>query len=83
MEFYERGEETLDYIKVGNIKWAPANVGVGRGAVGCGNALQAGLCSVRFPMDHWDYSLTYSFRPHYGPGVDSASNKNEGISTGG
>ena len=26
---------------------------------------------------HWNYSLTYSFRPHYGPGVDSASNKNE------
>ena len=22
-------------------------------------------------------SLTYSFRPHYGPGVDSASNRNE------
>jgi hypothetical protein len=21
--------------------------------------------------------LTYSFRPHYGPGVDSASNRNE------
>ena len=26
---------------------------------------------------HWNFSLTYSFRPHYGPGVDSASNKNE------
>jgi hypothetical protein len=25
---------------------------------------------------HWIFSLT-SFRPHYGPGVDSASNKNE------
>jgi hypothetical protein len=25
---------------------------------------------------HWDFSLT-SFRPHYGPGVDSASNRNE------
>jgi hypothetical protein len=23
------------------------------------------------------FSLTYSFRPHYGPGVDSASNRNE------
>jgi len=22
-------------------------------------------------------SLTYSFRPHYGPGIDSASNRNE------
>jgi hypothetical protein len=25
---------------------------------------------------HWNFSLT-SFRPHYGPGVDSASNRNE------
>jgi hypothetical protein len=23
------------------------------------------------------FSFTYSFRPHYGPGVDSASNRNE------
>jgi hypothetical protein len=26
---------------------------------------------------HWNLSLTYSFRPHYGPGVDTASNRNE------
>ena len=26
---------------------------------------------------HWNFSLTYSFWPHYGPGVDSASNRNE------
>ena len=26
---------------------------------------------------HWNFSLTYSFRPHYGPGVDSASKRNE------
>jgi hypothetical protein len=26
---------------------------------------------------HWNFSLTYSFRPHYGHGVDSASNRNE------
>ena len=26
---------------------------------------------------HWNFSLTYSFRLHYGPGVDSASNRNE------
>ena len=25
---------------------------------------------------HWNFSLT-SYRPHYGPGVDSASNRNE------
>jgi len=26
---------------------------------------------------HWNFLLTYSFRPHYDPGVDSASNINE------
>ena len=26
---------------------------------------------------HWNFSLTQSFLSHYGPGVDSASNRNE------
>ena len=26
---------------------------------------------------HWNFSLTLSFRPHYGPGVDSVSNRHE------
>ena len=26
---------------------------------------------------HWNFSLTQSFRPQHGPGVDSASNRNE------
>ena len=26
---------------------------------------------------HWNFSATESFRSHYGPGVDSASNINE------
>ena len=26
---------------------------------------------------HWSLSLTLPFRPHYGPGVDLASNRNE------
>jgi len=26
---------------------------------------------------HWIFSFTSSFRPHYGPGIDSASNRNE------
>ena len=26
---------------------------------------------------HWNFSLTLSFRSHYGPGVDSASNRKE------
>ena len=25
----------------------------------------------------WNFSVTYSLRSHYGPGVDSASNRNE------
>jgi hypothetical protein len=25
----------------------------------------------------WIFSLTKSFRPHYGPGIDSTSNRNE------
>jgi len=30
-----------------------------------------------FRWCHWKFSLTYTFRPHYGPGVYSASNRNE------
>jgi hypothetical protein len=30
-----------------------------------------------FRWCHWNFSLTYSFRPNYGPGVDSGSNGNE------
>ena len=26
---------------------------------------------------HWNFSFTWFFRPHYGPGVDSASNRKE------
>ena len=26
---------------------------------------------------HWNFSSTQSFQPHYVPGVDSASNRNE------
>ena len=26
---------------------------------------------------HWNFSLTQSFWPHYGPGVGAASNRNE------
>jgi len=29
------------------------------------------------PWGHQDFSFTKSFRPHYGFGVDSASNKND------
>ena len=30
-----------------------------------------------FRCDHWNFSLTYSFRSHCGPAVDSASDRNE------
>ena len=26
---------------------------------------------------HWNFSVTLSFRSHYGPGVDSSSNRND------
>jgi hypothetical protein len=26
---------------------------------------------------YWIFQLAYSLQPHYGPGVDSASNRNE------
>jgi hypothetical protein len=35
-----------------------------------GRAFDSRLC-------HWSFPLTQSFRPHYGLGVDSASNRNE------
>jgi hypothetical protein len=34
-------------------------------------------CWFDFKWCHWNFSLTYSFRSHYGPGVDSACNSNE------
>jgi hypothetical protein len=41
--------------------------------VGWGTMLQAVRSRVRVPMK-WNF---LSFQPHYGPGVDSASNRNE------
>jgi len=32
---------------------------------------------VNYRCCHWNFSLTKFFRPLYGPGVDSASNRNE------
>ena len=29
-------------------------------------------------LSHWNFSLTHSFRLHYGPGIDSASKRNKG-----
>jgi hypothetical protein len=49
------------------------NSGARGSVVGWGTMLQAGRSRVRVPM-RWIFS---SFQPHYGPGVDSASNRNE------
>ena len=42
-----------------------------------GTALQVGRSRVRFPMVSLEFFIDISFRPHCGPGVDSASNRNE------
>jgi hypothetical protein len=39
--------------------------------------LQAGRSWVRFPMRSMDFSNDLFLQPHYGPGVDLASNRNE------
>jgi hypothetical protein len=51
----------------------PQKWGVRGSVVGWGTMLQGGRSRVRVPM-RWNFS---SFLPHYGPGVDSASNRNE------
>ena len=37
----------------------------------------AGRSRDRFPVMSPDFSVTYSFRPYHGPGVDSAPSENE------
>jgi hypothetical protein len=44
--------------------------------LGWGNMPQAGKSRVRIPM-MWIFSAYLIFQPQYGPGVDSASNRNE------
>jgi hypothetical protein len=51
----------------------PVHVGARGSVVGWGTMLQAGRSRVRVPM-RWNFS---SFQSHYGPGVDSAPNRNE------
>jgi hypothetical protein len=40
-------------------------------------ALQARRSRVRFPMVSLEFFIDIILRPHYGPGDDSASNRNE------
>ena len=54
------------------------NNGEARGGVVV-KALFYKLAGSRFDSQccHWNFSVTYSFRSHYGPGVEPASNRNE------
>jgi hypothetical protein len=45
--------------------------------VGWGIMLQTEGRGFDFRWGHWIFHFTYSFQPHYVPGVDSASNRNE------
>ena len=45
--------------------------------VGSGTALQAGRSRVQFPIVSLKFFIDKSFRPHYGPGLDSGSNRNK------
>jgi hypothetical protein len=59
--------------------------GVCSSAVGWGTALQAGRSQVWFTMGSLRFFIDLMFQPHYGPGVNSASNRNvyQGFSVGG
>jgi hypothetical protein len=50
--------------------------GVHGSVVGWGTMLQAGRSRVRVPV-RWIFLFNQSFQPHYGPGFDSASNRNK------
>jgi hypothetical protein len=45
--------------------------------VGWGTMPQAGRSPIRIPNGVDFFQFTYSFQPHDGPGVDSASNRNK------
>jgi hypothetical protein len=52
-------------------------VGVQGGAVCRGTVLQTGSSRDRFPMVSFKFFIDIILRPHRGPGVDLASNRNE------
>jgi hypothetical protein len=57
----------VDVVRYQNNMLSTTNAGVSGGAVIHGFDARWG---------HWDFSLSYSW-PHYGLGIDSASNRNE------
>jgi hypothetical protein len=65
--FAQLSELILFICTVGGTRWRSSS----------GTALQTGRSRDRFPKVSLDFSLTSSFRSHYGLGVDSASNRNE------
>jgi hypothetical protein len=54
------------------VKW-----GAYSSIVGWGTVLQARRLRVRFPMRSLDFSIGMIFQLHYGPAVNSTSNRNE------
>jgi hypothetical protein len=65
------------FLHINYIISVPVEVGARGGTVGWGTALQARESRVRFPMVSLEFFMAQSFRPHYGPGISSASNRNE------
>ena len=51
--------------------------GASRSAVGWCTALQTRRSRFRFPMESLEFFIDIILRPHYGSGVDSASDRNE------
>jgi hypothetical protein len=45
--------------------------------LGWGTTLKGGRSWVPFPISSLDFSIDLTFQLHYGPGVDSDSNRNE------
>jgi hypothetical protein len=70
---YKIGSESVEQLEV--IIWYSWGARVG--AAGWGTALQVGSRGFDSRCCHWIFSLTQSFRPYFGPGVDSASSRNE------
>jgi hypothetical protein len=57
-------------LRAGNVKLLVAQLGEALRYKPEGRGFNSRWC-------HWNFSLTLSFRQHYGPGVDSAFDRNE------
>jgi hypothetical protein len=78
IDLFGRGLETLRSNSETKIMRINFWEGPRGSVVGWGTALQAGGSWVRVPMRSLcSFPFTLSFQPHYGPEVDSASNRNE------